>query len=201
MFNKYLWVLVLIPSLLFVGCGKPPEQEMAQANEAVQAAMAAQSDIYAPTEHAMAQDAMSKAQQEEETQKAKFVLFRNYSQAKTLYATAIDQANAAKEAAVVNKEAVKNEATTLIAEAKMAVDDAGKALKTAPRGKDTKAELDAMNAELSSLQAMLPELDGAMASESYMDAKNKAMSVKEKAMSIQSEVNEAKAKMASRRKR
>ncbi|OGH56562.1 MAG: hypothetical protein A3I06_08825, partial [Candidatus Lindowbacteria bacterium RIFCSPLOWO2_02_FULL_62_12] len=199
MMKKHLWILVLIPSLLFAGCAKPPEQDMAQADEAMQAAMAAQAEVYAQTDHALAQDALSKAQAEVEAQKAKFALFRNYGEAKSLFAAAIDQSNKAKEAAIVNKEAVKNEATTLIAEAKTAVDDAAKALKSAPRGKDTKAEIDAMNADLASLQGMLPELDNAMAAEQYMDARNKATSVKEKAMSIKTEVDEAKAKMKGRR--
>lgn len=201
MVKKHFWILVLIPSLLLAGCGKPPDQEISQANEAMQAATAAQAEVYASAEQAAAQEAMSKAQTEVEAQNAKFVLFRNYGQAKTLYAAAIEESNRAKESAIVNKEVVKNEAITLIAEAKTSVDDAAKALKTAPRGKDTKAELDAMNADLSSLQSMLPELDNAMIGENFMDAKNKAQSIKEKAMSIQSEVQEAKAKMASRRKK
>ena len=197
MIKKYLWVM-LVPALMFAGCAKPPEQEIGQANDAMQAATAAQSDVYAPTEEASAKDALSKAQAEVEMQNAKFVLFRSYSQAKTLYAAAIDASNKAKEAAIVNKEAVKNEAMTLIAESKTAVDDAGKALKMAPRGKDTKADLDAMNTDLKSLQTMLPELDDLFAREMYMDAKNKAMSVKEKAAQIKADVDAAKAKMASK---
>lgn len=201
MFNKYALVAILVSGLAFSGCSKPPEQDMAQADEAMKAAMAAQSEIYAPTEHAMAQDAMSKAQAEVEAQNAKFVLFRSYKGAQSMYAAAIESSTQAKEAAVVNKEAVKNEATMLIGEAKSAVADAAKSLKTAPRGKDTKADLDAMNADLSSLNAMLPELDSAMMAESYMDAKNKAQSIKEKAMSIQADVQAAKEKMASKHKK
>ena len=194
MLKKHLWILVLVPALVFSGCAKPPEQEISQADEAMQAAMASQAEIYAPTEDAMAKDAMSKAKAEVETQNAKFVLFRSYSEAKTLFAAAIDASNKSKETAIVNKEAVKNEAMTLIAEAKTAVEGAGKALRTAPRGKGSKADLDAMSADLQSLNAMLPELDSAMAGEMFMDAKNKAMSVKEKAMQIQADVEAAKAK-------
>lgn len=200
MMKKYLWV-VLIPALMFAGCAKPPEQEMGQANEAMQAATAAQADIYAPAEEAAAKEAMDKAKAEVDMQNAKFVLFRSYSQAKTLYAAAIEASNKSKEAAIVNKETVKNEAMTLIGESKMAVDDAGKALKTAPRGKDTKAEIDAMNADVQSLMGMLPELDDLFAREMYMDARNKAMSVKEKAMQISADVAAAREKMKGKRRK
>lgn len=201
MFKKYFWISIVVVGLMFSGCAKPPEQEMQQADEAMNAAVAVQADVYAPTEQALAQDATSKAQAEVEAQKAKFVLFRSFSQAKSLYAAAIEASNKAKDAAIVNKEAVKAEATTLIAEAKAATDEAGKSLRSAPRGKDTKADIDAMNADLGSLTSQLPELDDLMSKESFMDARNKAQAIKEKAMSIQSDVQAAKEKMASRRKK
>lgn len=201
MLKRYFWILMLMPALVLTGCGKPPEMEISQANEAMQGAMASQADVYAPNEHASAQTAMSQAQAELEAQNAKFVLFRNYGQAKTLYQAAIESSNKAKDAAVVGKEAAKSEAMSLMAEAKTAVGEASKALKTAPRGKDTKADIEAMSTELKSLSDMLMEIDNAMAAEKYMDAKTKGQSVKERAMSIQSEIAHAKEKMGARRKK
>ncbi len=200
MVKQVLCFLLLVPLLVFSGCAKPPDQEIGQANEAMQAAVDAQSEVYASSEDAMAKKSMAEAQAEVDAVNAKFVLFRSYTNAKSLYAAAIDAANKAKEAAIVNKEIVKNEATTRSAEAKTAVDDASKALKTAPRGKDTRADIEAMNADLQGISTSLTEIDEAMAREDFMGAKNKAVSVKDRAMVIQGDIQKAKEKMGRRRK-
>lgn len=201
MFKKSFRVVVLILGVMLSGCFKAPEEQMSQANSAMSAATSAQSDVYATAEHAAAQEAVAKAQREVEAQNAKFVLFRSYKQAESLYAAATESANRARDAAVANKEMVKAEAMALAGEARMALDAAAAALKTAPRGKGTKADLDAMTAELASLNAMLPELDSAMSAEDYMGARTKAASIKESAARIQADVDAAKEKMAAMRKK
>lgn len=192
--------LVVVVGMLTAGCGKPPEMEMNEATEAMQAAMAGQAEIYAPAENTAAQTAMAQAQAEVEAQNGKFILLRNYDQSKTLYMEATEAARRAGEAATTGKEAVRQEAMSLAAEARSSVEMASKALRSAPRGKGSQADIDAMTTDIQTLNGLLAEVDQSMETERYMDAKIKAQSIKDKAAEIQTAVDAARRKVKVRPK-
>jgi hypothetical protein len=99
-----LAVALVLIGLMAAGCGKPPEVEMQSAQTALNDAKTAEAGTYAPTELDAASDSLAAAQAEVEKQNSKFALFRNYKEAARLYSAAQTSAEAAKQAAGVNKE-------------------------------------------------------------------------------------------------
>lgn len=190
--RKLLWVITTFAFLLsLTACASNPEQELAATRQALDAAKAAEADIYAPAEYSAASEVLGSAEAEIAAQDQKFALTRSYSKAKELLNNAKSQADAAVSAAKTNKEKTRAEAETAQTEAQQAVEAAKTALSKAPKGKGTKADLKALKGDLSAAQTAFSEAQQAYNSGKYKDALSGFKSVKEKADSVSNQIQEA----------
>ena len=177
----------------FSACGgDPPQQEMAAAQAALDQTKEGGAEKWASTEFQAAEGAMNAAQSEMDAQGQKW--FKNFDKTKELAAQVITDAERAQSAAVTNKENRRLEATTVIEEAKVALEGALATLKGARVGKDTKADLALFKQDLEGLAASLSEAEVAMEQEEYSNARDTAVTVKEKATSIREQIAGAGAK-------
>ena len=85
--KKSLRMLLVLPLLvaLIAGCSKPPEMEMAAADQAMQAAQATQASKYAAADWQMANDTLQAAKAEKAAQDSRFALFRSYGKSKAMF--------------------------------------------------------------------------------------------------------------------
>jgi len=191
--------LLLGLTFLFAGCSSAPTAEIDAAKAAIKNAQTEEIRTYAPDSLKAAEDGLSKALAEVQTQDAKFSLSRDYKQAAALLKSAKDLAEKANEDALAGKAKAKADAEATIAALPQALDDAKKALAKAPRGKDTKADLEAMQNDLKLAQEELAGANAAMAEAKYSDALAKANSAKTKATAIIDQVTKALEKAKGRR--
>jgi PBP1b-binding outer membrane lipoprotein LpoB len=190
-----LVLVVLGLSLLFVGCASAPTEEVNATKAAVEAIQNDDVTTYAPEGLQAAQDNLSKALAEIQTQDAKFALSRDYKVASEMLKAAKDSAEKAKNDAQANKAQAKADAEALIASLPATLEEAKKVLAKAPRGKDTRADLEAMQNDLKLAEEALTEANTLMSQEKYKDALAKANSVKEKAAAVTEQVQQAMAKV------
>ena len=192
--RSILTAAVLLTSLALValGCAKPPDQEMQQAQSAMEVAKTAGAETYAAESLGKAQDVLSQAQAEVQAQQGK--MFKSYAKAKELLAQAKTAADQAAADATTAKAQMKSDAEAALNAAKTALDSATQAVATAPASKDRKADLEAMQSDLATLKTLIGEADSAMASEDYAGAKQKADQVQQEAAKILADVQQAGAK-------
>ncbi len=189
--------LALCALVAVIGCAKVPQEAVDAAKAALEAAKGLEADRYAADLFNAAQDTLEQAMAEIETQNGKFALTRSYAAAQGLLAAALNAANAAKDAAVVNKEKVKGEAQQLLTDAQAAVNASKELMKRAPRGKDTRAALEAMQNDMTAIENTLAEAATAMANGDFLAARDKAGAAMANANSIAEEVKAAMQKKKS----
>lgn len=189
-------VALFMVALLAGACAKAPQQAIDAAKAALEEAKAAEANRYAPQEFAAANDTLNAALAEVEKQNGKFALFRSYKKAARMLAQAQTLANAAKDAAVANKEKVKNEATQLLQSAAEAVANVEKLLAKAPRGKEGREAIAAIKADLDAVKANLDAANTAFTNGDYLTARDKAQASLSKANSLAEELQAAISKKA-----
>jgi len=185
----------LAGALLFFACASAPTEEITATRTAVTAAQTDDVRTYAPESLQAAEDMLSKAMAEVQTQDGKFALSRDYKAASDLLKQAKDLAAKAESDAQANKAKAKADAETIIAGLTQLFADAKKALATAPRGKDTKAELEAMQNDLKAAEEASVAATQAMTGEKFNDALAQAKAAKDKADLIIQQVQAAKEKV------
>jgi hypothetical protein len=185
--------LLMLALVVMVGCAKPPEESIQAVGAAIEAAQQAGAADYAPDSLKAAEDAKAQLDAELKTQQDKFALFRSYQKATEL-------ANAAKAAgekaagdAKTRKEQVKQEAQTLINEAKTDLTAAQEMLKKAPRGKGTQQDIKALEGDLQGVASSLTEAESAFTAERYLDAKAKAEAAKSTIGNVKTQIETAMA--------
>jgi hypothetical protein len=191
-------ITALFCGLIFAGCSSAPTEEINATKAALSAAQTDDVRDYAPESLKAADDEMSKALAEVQTQDGKFMLSRNYKQASEMLKSAKDLAEKATADAEANKAKSKAEAETAIAELPQLIEEARTALAKAPKGKDTKADIEAMQNDLKIAEESQSEASQAISQEKYKDALAKAASAKEKASSIIEQVKQAQEKIKGR---
>jgi hypothetical protein len=165
---------VLGVAVLTAACAKEPADALNAAKTALDAARAADAADYAPASLGEAETAATALQAELKAQSETFALMRSYTKAGELAADAKAKAEKAAVDAAAGKEAAKQEATALIGNVKVAVDEVTQLLTKAPKGKGTQADIEAMKADLAAIGASVADMDTALAGGSYKDAKAKA---------------------------
>ena len=188
----------LAGALLFFACASAPTEEITATRTAVTAAQIDDVRAYAAESLQAAEDMLSKAMAEVQTQDGKFALSRDYKAASDLLKQAKDLAAKAESDAQANKAKAKAEAETIIAGLTQLFADAKKALATAPKGKDTKAELEAMQNDLKAAEEASVAATQAMTQEKFNDALAQAKAAKDKADLILLQVQAAKEKVKGR---
>jgi len=186
--------------LMFVmGCKEAPQQLLADADAAMQAAQTAEANRYAMDLFNAAKDSLSAAQAEVEQQNSKFALLRNYDRATALLNSAIAAFKSASEAAATNKEAVRAEADTLMAKVAPKIEAAKKLMAKAPKGKEGRAALEMIQADINAVESGLSEAQNAMTSNDYLTARDKAQAAMSKIDAVIQELENAiSKKMGSR---
>jgi hypothetical protein len=196
MVKRVTLALMALMLLVVVGCSKAPEAEMTAASAALDAARAGEADGYAPASFQMAQDTLNAAQAAKTEQDGKFALFRSYGKSKEMFVSAQALAEKATQDAAAEKERVKQEVTTLMADAKAAMDAATMAVDKAPKGKDTKAEIELIKNSLAALAPAYADAEADFNAGKYLTAKAKFEGVMAQAKSIQDEIAAAAARKA-----
>ncbi len=183
---------VIVLLILAVGCSKPPEAEMKDAQMSLDDARnSANADVWAPNEFQSARSSLDSANAEVKAQDERFALMRNYDKAKEMYAQAKTDAEKAKRAAATNKEAAKVEAEQKLQEATAAIESARDALTKAPRTKGTRADIALFTTDLDGLDQSLEEVRRLIANEDYRGATSKATAVSQEASEMATRLSEA----------
>jgi hypothetical protein len=196
MFKRVSIVLAVIALLLVVGCSKPPETEMQNANNAITAAKTAEAEQYAPDAYRVAMDTLNAANAAKTEQDSKFALFRSYGKSKDMYVVSQALAEKAVTEAQAEKEKVRLAVMDMLTKAQADIDAAQKALDKAPRGKGSKADIEMIKADLAGVNAGYAEAKADFDAGKFLVAKGKLETVMSKAQSIVAEIEAAKAKKA-----
>ena len=186
---------------LSAGCAKRPDAEVAAAKTAVEQARSAGAAEYLAEPFKSVETGLQKVQEEVTAQDGRFALVRNYDAAKASLAKVKADAEKARTDAVAAKEKAKVEAEAARTDAQAALDGAKALLAKAPKGKGTKADIEAMGADLKAAEAALGDARSALDRQDYLGAKAKAESAKDKAAAVSAQIQQAKVKTATAKKR
>lgn len=199
MFRRLTFLIVLASvALLFASCSSEPTPDIASAKSAMDQAVTAEAETYAPADFQAAKETYDEAQAAIKAENDKFSVFRDYQPIVAKLNQAKTEFVAAAESAKAEKERVHQEAQQALADAEQALSSARDMLGKAPRGKGTKADLAALAADLDAVSSALGSARELISAGKYMEAKTKIASAKSQAESVTSEVEQA---MAARRGR
>lgn len=179
--------LIMGLTLVAVGCAKPPTQELDAAKAALDAAKAAEAEVYAPDTYRSASNAMSEANTKVEQ--------KDYEGAKASAIQTKELADRAKSEANTNKQQIRDEAQALINRIAPGINDARTSLNNAPRGKGADSDLDQLNADLSQADANLSSARSSLNGGKFKDALSQARSAESKLSQIQGSVQTANQKI------
>lgn len=185
---KTLITLVALATMLFliVGCADPPQQLMDEAKSALDAAKNAEADRYVPDLYnaakKMLDDALALVEKEKES------WFSNYDEAINQLNAAKEAANKATESVAAKKEEVKSAVENMLKEIPAAVEKAKNLWKKAPRGKGTREALQMIKNDIEKTEASVSEVNSALESGDYLIAREKAQAIMKKIQSLQSEL-------------
>lgn len=170
---------------LISGCGgQPPKQEIDAANAALQAAITAGAEQYAPEELKAAQELIAKLNAE--------MGKKDYKAAKQTAIQSKEAADKATGAIETGKAKAKDAAAALIDEIKQGLEK-GKGL-VAENAKLPADLLQPIKDQLAAAEAGIGEIDGMVTGEKYKEASDKATQLKDQLAQIEQGINDAKAK-------
>lgn len=170
-----------IAALVSVGCARPPEREMKAADEAVEAAIAAEAEKYAPDELKEAKDALEETRKKSEE--------KEYAEAKKLAIKAKEKADEAKAAAEAEKAGAEKDAGRLLDEAKATVQGIKALIDSALAAKVP--EVPQFKESCASLDSSVVRIEGCIEEKDYLGAIEGAKAVKTEAESLQVAVKAA----------
>lgn len=188
--------LFIVPVLigmvsLVAACASVPQADIDAAKAAVEQATTAGAADYAEESYRAVQEAQTALDAELAAQADKFSLTRSYGKATELATALKAAAEKAAADAATGRETAKNEAMTLIADAKTALTQAQEMLAKAPRGKGTEQDLAALKADLDGAATAITEAETAFATDNYKDALAKADAAKTTAGNVTAAVEQA----------
>jgi len=188
--NKVLMGFATIVMVVVLSsCGKVPQAQIDSTNAAIEAAKAAEADVYLPAEFAAVQDSMNAVLANIETQKSK--LFKKFGDSKIKLDEITNMANQAAAGVAAKKEDVKKEAQTLLTDIKTVIEENTKLVPKLPRGKEGAQVIEQIKADLAGVESAVAEAQGLFDKGSFMEATNKVKSAKAKADGLNSEIKEA----------
>jgi hypothetical protein len=161
-----------------VGCAKPPSADIEAADVALNAAVTAEAEAYAPAALGSVRDLQAQLDAELALQSEKSFLTRSYGHAQELATQIKTAADQATTEAAANKEVVRQETAVLADQVKMALQDVQALLTRAPRGKGSAMDLAALQSDLDSAAAGIAESETAFAEGKFMEAKSKLEAAK-----------------------
>ena len=188
--SKILMGLAVIAMVAVLSsCGKKPQVEIDATNAAIEAAKAAEANVYLPAEFAAVQDSMNAAMAAIEAKEGK--LFKGMAAEKEQLAAVTALANQVAANVAAKKEEVMKEAETLLNDIKAVLAENSKLVPKLPKGKEGAAVIEQIKADLSNVDAAVAEAQGSYDNGAFMDALNKIKAAKEKADGLNAEIKEA----------
>jgi len=188
--NKVLMGFAAIAMVVvLVSCGKVPQAQIDATNAAIEAAKAAEANVYLPAEFAAVQDSMNAVMAEVETQQGK--LFKKFGDVKTKLDAVTAQANQVAAGVAAKKAEVRKEAESLLNGIKAVIEENNKLVPKLPRGKEGAAVIAQINADLDNVKSAVTDAQGAFDKGAFMDALNKIKAAKAKADGLNAEIKEA----------
>jgi hypothetical protein len=157
MISRILIFFIVVTLIITTSCSKPPDTEMALAQQAIDSALVVEADVYVPVQFKIVTDSMAAALVMETEQTAKFALFRNYTKPREAFVGVDSLAKRVALYAIAKKDSVKVEVTNMLVSVNASLDSAAIALKKSRKGKDNRAELELIKTDLSGLTAALVE--------------------------------------------
>lgn len=195
--NKTLMGLTAIMMVVVLaGCGKKPQAEIDAANAAIEAAKAAEANVYLAAEFAAVQDSMNAINAGIQAQESK--LFKNFGSVKARLEQTATLANQVAANVAVKKEEVKKEVEASLAALTTVVEENKTLITKAPRGKEGAAVLEQIKTEMATIETAVAEAQAIYDKGAYMDALNKVKASAERANAINTELNDAIAKVKRR---
>jgi hypothetical protein len=184
----FMGMAALSIAVIFVSCGKVPQVEIDSTTAAIEAAQAAEANVYVPAEFAALQDKMNAVNSAIEEQKGK--LFKKFTTVKEDLASVTELAGQVTASAAAKKDEVKTQAQTLLNDIKAVVEENAKLLPKLPRGKEGAAVIEQIKADLGTVDAAVAEAQSLFDKGAFMDAYNKIKAASDKAGSLNAEIKE-----------
>lgn len=178
--------------VLLTGCAQAPTEKLEALEQAIAGATSAEAERYAPDAWADLSDKQARLEAELQAQQDKLAVFRSYDEVAKLAEEASLAAAAAGEAAMVAREQARTEASALIAEAKVKLEELNDMIKGAPRGKGTQADLAVLKNDASQLGLTIDAGEQSYDAGDYLTAKVKAEAALSSIEEIRSEIESAK---------
>lgn len=187
------WLAVILITLAVTSeaCAAPPKADIDAAKAAVDKAVAARADQYAPQSFKAAQDARARLDAELKVQDGHLPMMRSYNDAVALAAAVNAAGEKAEQDATKAQQVAKTEASALVVDARAAIQAAEAQLDRAPTGKRAPADLDVLKSDFAAAKSAVGEAEAALASQRYSDAETAAETAKGTAASIVSSMTRA----------
>ncbi|MCC5932477.1 MAG: hypothetical protein JJU28_24745 [Cyclobacteriaceae bacterium] len=190
-------ILFAIPSMmvmlyLLAGCAKVPQAEIDAAVAAIDKVKTAEAALYVPDQLKALEDSLSAVKVAVESQKSK--LMADYGQVKNTLAWISTQAPVVETSATKQKEQMRTEIESLIAEVNALLEENAGLMLIAPKGKEGKVALETIGNELNAIKTAVGEVQNASAEGQLPVTIDKIRAAKVKAQSLKDELNAAIAK-------
>lgn len=186
-------LLLLALLVLVTGCGEPPSKEMNQAQGAIEAAIAAGAETYAPNELAAAVEALRRSEQA--------VAERDYRTALSYAIDSREQATAAAKAAVTARARARGDVERQLAEASALLDEARERLGDADVAKLPRRTLQDARSSLDAAEKSLQEARTALNGDDYGAASKAVERATDRIHKTNEAIDQALEKLAPRRRR
>jgi hypothetical protein len=196
--TRQIIVLLALGVLLIGGCAKPPAEQIEAAEKAVRDAQQGGAATYVAEEYAKLEGNLAALKKEVSDQDGKFALFRDYSKAEQLAASAKAEGERVKAEAAKKKEEAKTAALQAQQVAQEAVKSALELVAKAPAGKD-RAALEAIKTDVEALNASLNQVQSALDKEDFPAAQTQARAIHEKSQAISAEIEQALTKIGKKK--
>jgi hypothetical protein len=179
--SRYLLAgLVLL--LMLPGCAKKPTQEIDAAKSAVDGALAAGAEIYAPEDVRRLNASLNSALGEVKSQEGK--LFKNYKNANSMLAKVKADADTVKAGLAAKKEEARKQALAAQEKARAGVEGVKSQLSKAPKGKKAGADIEAATKSVQGLEDALADVQKMIDAEEYPSALHKAGAIENEATAL-----------------
>jgi hypothetical protein len=173
MISRILIFFIVVTLIITTSCSKPPDTEMALAQQAIDSALVLEADVYVPVQFKIVTDSMAAALVMETEQTGKFTLFRNYTKPREAFVGVDSLAKRIALYAIAKKDSVKVEVTDMLVMGKASLDSATMALKKVRKGKDNRADIELIKGDLYSLALILAEAEAYFNSGKFAIVKTK----------------------------
>lgn len=192
MFNKIILIglLILVASILQIGCSKAPSELATTAQKALDEAKESQADIYFPAEFSATNDSIKIALAEIENQKSKSIFSRNYYRSEQLLQEAVRDANSLLVKTSLRKEEIKMQAKQLIVDINNELEGIKSQIEFLSKRKQNREFLETITSQINEVQSNIPVLSQLLDNGDYMTALKKATTYYETINLVNIQINQ-----------